>query len=334
MEEKVMHKTFMILLVFFAQNILAQTFYNPPLAHTYSIVALDSVTGEIGAAVQSHWFSVGSNVIWAEAGVGAVATQSFINVSFGPRGLQLLKEEKSPQEALKILIDGDEGRDFRQLAIIDAAGNTAAYTGKKCIPAAGNINKKYYSVQANLMLNDKVWPAMKKAFTNTEAPLAERLIAALEAAQDAGGDIRGRQSAAILVVKAKSTGKIWEDRLIDLRVEDNPQPVQELKRVLRMYRAYEHMNAGDLAVEKGDEQGALREYGAAETMFPENLEMKYWHAVSLVNMGDLDAALPLFHEVFEADPNWKTLTPRLAPIGLLKVTEQEMERIIMGTEED
>jgi uncharacterized Ntn-hydrolase superfamily protein len=325
-----MHKVIMILLILVSQEIIAQTFYDPPLAHTYSIVAVDSVTGEIGAAVQSHWFSVGSNVIWAEAGVGAVATQSFINVSFGPRGLQLLKEGKSPVEALKVLIDGDEGRDFRQLAIIDPSGNTAAYTGGKCIPDAGNINKKYYSVQANLMLNDKVWPAMEKAFTGTKAPLAERMIAALEAAQSAGGDIRGRQSAAILVVKAKSSGKIWEDRLIDLRVEDNPHPVKELKRVLRMFRAYEHMNAGDLAVEKGDEQGALREYGAAEEMFPENLEMKYWHAVSLVNMGDLEKSLPIFKEVFEADQNWKTLTPRLIPVGLLKANESEMTRIIDG----
>ncbi|KPJ95954.1 MAG: Zn-dependent protease [Gammaproteobacteria bacterium SG8_11] len=329
-----MWKIFVILLILFCQDIPAQTFYNPPLAHTYSIVAVDSVTGEIGAAVQSHWFSVGSNVIWAEAGVGAVATQSFINVSFGPRGLQLLKEGNSPEQALKILIDSDEGRDYRQLAIIDAAGNSVAYTGKKCIAEAGNINKKYYSVQANLMLNDKVWPAMKKAFLATKAPLAERLIAALEAAEGEGGDIRGRQSAAVLVVKAKSSGKLWEDRLIDLRVEDHPQPVQELKRVLRVFRAYEHMNAGDLAIEKGDEQGALREYGAAEEMFPENLEMKYWHAVSLANMGELDVALPLFREVFEADRNWKILTPRLVPSGLLKVTEQEMKRIIMGNVED
>jgi uncharacterized Ntn-hydrolase superfamily protein len=325
-----MQKFILVFLILVGQEIMAQTFYNPPLAHTYSIVAVDSVTGEIGAAVQSHWFSVGSNVIWAEAGVGAVATQSFINVSFGPRGLSLLKDGKSPDEALKILIDGDEGRDFRQLAIINASGNTAAHTGGKCIPDAGNINRKYFSVQANLMLNDKVWPAMEKAFTGTKAPLAERMIAALEAAQNAGGDIRGRQSAAILVVKAKSTSKIWEDRVIDLRVEDNPHPVQELKRVLRMFRAYEHMNAGDLAIEKGDEHGALREYGAAEEMFPDNLEMKYWHAVSLVNMGDLEEALPIFKEVFEADPNWKTLTPRLVPVGLLKVEESELMRIIDG----
>jgi len=320
---------FLLIFVFLLiQVLVAQTFNHSPLAHTYSIVAVDSVTGQIGAAVQSHWFSVGSDVIWAEAGVGAVATQSFINVSFGPRGLQLLKDGKSPEQAIQTLIDADEGRDYRQLAIIDAAGNSAAYTGAKCVPEAGHVHDKYFSAQANLMLNNTVWPAMQKAFLTTKAPLAERLIAALEAAQAEGGDIRGRQSAAILVVSGEPTGKIWEDRLIDLRVEDHPQPVQELKRLLKVFRAYEHMNAGDLAVEKGDEQGALREYGAAEKMFPQNLEMKYWHAVSLVNMGELDMALPLFKEIFEADRNWKTLTPRLVPIGLLNAAEEDLQEVL------
>lgn len=298
------------------------------LAHTYSIVAVDSVTGEIGAAVQSHWFSVGSLVIWAEAGVGAVATQSFVNASFGPRGLTLMKDGKSPREALDILLRDDEGRDFRQVALIDAAGNSAAYTGRKCIPEAGHLNGKYYSVQANLMLKNTVWPAMQKAFREAKAPLAERLVAALEAAQAQGGDIRGRQSAALVVVRGKSTGKIWEDRLIDLRVEDNPHPVRELKRLLKVHRAYQHMNAGDLAMEKGDKETALREYATAEQMQPQNLEMKYWHAVALVNIGKLDDALPLFAVVFKADPNWKILTPRLVPGGFLKATPGQLQKIL------
>jgi uncharacterized Ntn-hydrolase superfamily protein len=286
------------------------------------------VTGEIGAAVQSHWFSVGSIVIWAEAGVGAVATQSFVNPSFGPRGLALLKEGKSPQQALDMLIASDEGRAFRQVALINAKGNTAAYTGATCIPEAGHINGKYYSVQANLMLKNSVWPAMEKAFKESKGPLAERLVAALEAAQAEGGDIRGKQSAALLVVKGASSGKVWEDRLIDLRVEDHPEPVKEIKRLLRVYRAYDHMNAGDLAVEKGDETGALQEYGAAQEMFPENLEMKYWTAVSLANMKKLDEAIPLFREVFKEDSNWKILTPRLVPIGLLEVSAEDLKRIL------
>lgn len=318
----------LIVIIGLWQLAAGQAVYQDPLAHTYSIVAVDSLTGEIGAAVQSHWFSVGSIVIWAEAGVGAVATQSFVNVSFGPRGLELLKSGKSPREALQILLSDDEGREFRQVALIDAQGNTAAHTGATCIPAAGHINQKYYSVQANLMLKETVWPAMEKAFRTTPGPLAERLVAALEAAEAEGGDIRGKQSAALLVVRGRSTGKAWEDRLIDLRVEDHPEATQEIRRLLRVHRAYEHMNAGDLAVEKNDETGALREYRAAMEMFPDNLEMKYWTAVSLVNMKRLEEALPLFHTVFQKDANWKTLTPRLVPIGLLKVSEDTLKRIM------
>ncbi len=306
----------------------SQSVYLSPLAHTYSIVAVDSATGEIGAAVQSHWFSVGTSVIWAEAGVGAVATQSFVNVSFGPRGLGLMKSGKTPREALDELLASDEGREFRQVALIDAKGNSVSFTGKKCIQEAGDLHGKNYSVQANLMLKNSVWPAMEKAFKTTKAPLAERLVAALEAAQAQGGDIRGRQSAALLVVRAQSTGKIWEDRLVDLRVEDNPRPVQELKRLLKVHRAYDHMNAGDLAVEKGDEEAALREYSAAEKMEPGNLEMKYWHAVSLANMGRIEQALPMFRQIFEQDENWKILTPRLVAPGLLKVNQEQLKKIV------
>ncbi len=316
------------IIVFSYAECFAQKAYSTPLAHTFSIVARDPGTGEMGVAVQSHWFSVGSLVSWAEAGVGAIATQSFINASFGPRGLELLKQGKTAQEALKILIDSDEGREVRQLAIIDANGNIAAYTGKKCIPAAGHHIGDNFSVQANLMLNDSVWPAMTKAFEESEGPLAERMIAALEAAQNAGGDIRGKQSAAILVVRGKSTGKVWEDRLIDLRVEDHPEPVKEIKRVLKVFRAYEYMNAGDLAIEKNNVQGALKAYGTAEEMFPDNLEMKYWHAVSLANVGMVDDALPLFKKIFSKDKNWHILTKRLPGVGLLKVSEKDMNRIL------
>lgn len=302
--------------------------FNNPLVHTYSIVARDEATGELGVAVQSHWFSVGSIVSWAEAGVGAIATQSFVNVSFGPEGLKLLKQGKTAQEVLNELILKDEGRDFRQLAIIDANGNVAAYTGKSCIEYAGHHTGKNYSVQANMMLNDKVIPAMSEAFEKTKGPLAERLVAALKAAQLVGGDIRGQQSASLLVVKGKSSGKIWEDRLIDLRVEDHPSPVEEIERLLRLYRAYEHMNKGDLAIEKGDEKKALEEYGAACKMFPENLEMKYWYAVSLVNINKLEDAKPLFREVFKKDKNWVELTRRIVKNGLLKVDNEKLNEII------
>lgn len=307
----------------------SQSFFNKkPLAHTYSIVARDSDTGEMGVAVQSHWFSVGSIVSWGEAGVGVVATQSFVNPSFGPRGIEMMKEGMTAEEVVDKLIELDDGRDVRQLAILDVNGNVKAYTGKNCIPGAGHFVGENYSVQANLMLNETVWSAMSEAFENTTGPLAERMVAALEAAENAGGDIRGKQSACILVVKGKSTGKVWEDRLIDLRVEDHPEPVKEIKRLLKVHRAYEHMNKGDLAVEHGDMELAMKEYSAAEEMFPENEEMKYWHAVTLVNNGDLENALPLFEDVFSKNEDWKTLTPRLIPIGLLKVNEEQLKLIL------
>jgi uncharacterized Ntn-hydrolase superfamily protein len=296
--------------------------------HTFSIVARDPATGEMGVAVQSHWFSVGSNVTWAEAGVGAVATQSFIDPSYGRNGLDLMRGGASAGEALKSLLAKDEGRDVRQVAMIDAHGNVAAHTGAKCIEAAGNHTGKDYSVQANLMSNAKVWPAMARAFESTKGDLAERMLAALDAAQAVGGDIRGRQSAAIVIVKGESTGKPWADRIFDLRVDDSPEPLKELRRLVLLQRAYNHMNAGDAAVEHKDNEGALREYSAAEQLVPDSIEMVYWHAVALVNMNRTDEALPLFRRIFAADPNWRTLTPRLVKSGILPDDKKLIDRIV------
>ncbi|MCX7797592.1 MAG: DUF1028 domain-containing protein [Melioribacter sp.] len=318
-----------LIIIFFFSNNYSQGFYsNNPLTHTYSIVAYDSTTGEIGVAVQSHWFSVGTVVCWGEAGVGVIATQSFVNVSFGPRGLELLKKGLTPQQVVEELLASDEGRDYRQLAVLDAKGNAFAFTGKNCIQPAGHITERGFSVQANLMSNDKVWPAMAEAFKNSKGPLAERMLEALEAAENAGGDIRGKQSAALLVFSGKPTGKIWEDKLVDLRVDDNPEPLKELRRLLRVHRAYEHMNKGDLAVEKNDMETAMKEYSAAMEMFPDNLEMKFWTAVTLANNGRLKEALPMFKEVFSKEKNWKILTPRLIPSGLLKVKKEEFDEIM------
>ncbi len=299
-----------------------------PFAHTYSIVAFDEKTGDMGVAVQSHWFSVGTIVSWGEAGVGVVATQSFVNASFGPRGLEMLKKGMSPQEVVDELIRTDEGREFRQLAVLDSKGRAASFTGKLCIQPAGNIVGKNFSVQANLMSNDKVWHAMAESFKNSKGPLAERMLEALEAAEKAGGDIRGKQSASMLVFRGKSTGKVWEDKLVDLRVDDHPAPLDELKRLLAVHRAYEHMNNGDLAIEKNDMDTAMKEYSAAMKMFPDNLEMKYWTAVALANKGNMNEALPLFREIFKKNKNWKELTPRLLPNGLLKVTPEQVKEIL------
>ncbi|MBV8858276.1 MAG: DUF1028 domain-containing protein [Acidobacteria bacterium] len=296
--------------------------------HTFSIVARDPATGEMGVAVQSHWFSVGSNVAWAEAGVGAVATQSFVDPAYGRDGLALMRGGASAGEALQTLLAKDEGRDVRQVAMIDARGRVAAHTGAKCIEAAGDHTGASYSVQANLMSNANVWPAMARAFESAKGDLAERMLAALDAAQAAGGDIRGRQSAAIVIVKAESTGKPWADRIFDLRVDDSPEPLKELRRLVRLQRAYNHMNAGDAAVERKDNEGALREYGAAERLVPDNVEMVYWHAVALANMNRVEEALPLFQRVFAADPNWRTLTPRLVKSGILPDDKRLLDRIV------
>lgn len=296
--------------------------------HTFSIVARDPATGELGVAVQSHWFSVGSIVAWAETGVGAVATQSFVDPSYGKNGLDLMRGGKSAPDTLKELLAKDEGREVRQVAMIDAQGRVDAWTGKNDIQAAGHIVGNNFSVQANLMLNEKIWPAMARAFENTRGDLAERMLAALDAAQAAGGDIRGRQSAALIVVTGKPTGQAWKDRTFDLRVDDSPEPLQELRRLVRLQRAYNHMNAGDLAVEKKDNEGALREYGAAERLVPDNAEMIYWHAVALVNMGRVEESLPLFRKVFAMDRNWITLTPRLPKSGLLPDDPKLIDRIV------
>jgi uncharacterized Ntn-hydrolase superfamily protein len=296
--------------------------------HTFSIVARDAKTGELGVAVQSHWFSVGSVVPWAEAGVGAVATQSFVDPSYGPMGLALIKAGRSAPEALAGLLAADDGRDVRQVAMIDAEGRVAAHTGSKDIQAAGHRVGKDYSVQANLMRSDAVWPAMAKAFEQSAGDLADRMLAALDAGQAAGGDIRGRQSAALVVVAGKPTGRPWADRVFDLRVDDAPEPLVELRRLVKLQRAYNHMNDGDLAVEKKDNERALRSYGAAEALVPDNAEMVYWHAVALVNMGRVDEALPLFRRVFAMDPSWATLTPRLPKSGLLPDDPKVIERIV------
>jgi uncharacterized Ntn-hydrolase superfamily protein len=299
-----------------------------PLVHTFSIVARDTLSGQMGVAVQSHWFSVGPVVPWAEAGVGAVATQSFVDVSYGPLGLDMMRAGRSAKQSLRALLTADPHPEVRQVAMIDASGGVAAHTGASCIAEAGHIIGKDYSVQANLMASDQVWPAMAEAFESTEGDLADRMLAALEAGQAAGGDIRGRQSAAILVVRQKPTGRVWEDRVIDLRVEDAPHPIEELKRLVTLHRAYEHEGKGDEYVAQGDLDAALREYTAAAALAPDNMELVFWEAVSLINVGREIEAMPLFKKVFAADKNWAVLTPRLVQSGLLNVDDKTLKTIL------
>ncbi len=295
---------------------------------TYSIVARDPATGDLGVAVQSHWFSVGSVVTWAEPGVGAVATQSFVEVSYGPLGLELMQAGKTAEQALAALLAADPHPEVRQVAMVDRHGGVAVHTGASCIAAAGHQTGEQYSVQANLMERDTVWPAMARAYEAAEGDLAERLLAALEAAQAEGGDIRGRQSAAILVVPAAGEGRPWRETTVDLRVEDHPRPLEELRRLLQIHRAYQRMNRGDERMAAEDVDGALEEYAAAAALYPENQEIRYWQAVTLVGSGELEAALPIFAAVFAAEPRWRTLTPRLVAAGLLPDDPPALERIL------
>lgn len=311
-------------------HVNAQVFQQrEPLSHTFSIVARDSITGELGVAVQSHWFSVGTAVSWAEAGIGAVATQSFTNKSFGIRGLDLLRSGLNAQEALDKLLEDDPGREVRQVAIIDTNGRVATHTGKNCIQFACHQQGVQYSIQANMMLTDKVCQAMRTAFeASSGKSLADRLLLALEAAQKAGGDIRGKQSAALLVVPGRSEGKPWDERTVDLRVDDHATPLVELRRLYNVHLAYLHMNNGDLAVEKNDMVLAMKEYNAAMKLIPGNLEMQYWTAITLANNKEVDKAIPMLKKIFASDKNWKTLTGRLPAVHLLTVSEADLKRIM------
>ncbi len=279
--------------------------------HTFSIVARDPATGIMGVAVQSHWFSVGSDVCWAEAGVGAVATQAFADPSYGPMGLNLMRGGKSAHEALEKLIAEDAKEAMRQVAMVDAVGRVAVHTGKRCTEYAGHRTGNGYSVQANLMLNNKVPNAMARAFEKAKGQLADRMMTALEAAQEVGGDIRGKQSAAMLVVKAQGSAKPWADRIVDLRVDDHPEPLKELRRLLNVARSYEHANAGDTAMEENNFRKAIKEYRQAMKLAGDNVEIAFWSALTLATKGRVTEALPIFRRVFSADRNWVEVLKRL-----------------------
>jgi uncharacterized Ntn-hydrolase superfamily protein len=299
-------------------------------AHTYSIVAVDSATGEIGVAVQSHWFSVGSSVAWAEPGVGAVATQSFIDPAYGPRGLVLMRTGIPAPAALAALLRADPDSQVRQLAMIDASGRVAAHTGSRAIPAAGQHVGRGYSVQANLMRSDRVWPAMARAFEATSGDLAKRLLAVLDAAQAEGGDIRGQQSAALIVVSGERSDRPWE-RVFDLRVEDHPDPLGELRRLVTVARAYRAATEGDNFMTVGLVDSALAAYGRAAELLPDsatNGELIYWVAVTLADLGRVEEAIPLFRRAFRQDRSWAELLPRLPAAGLLHADSATVARIV------
>ena len=289
---------------------------------TYSIVARDPVSGEMGVAVQSHWFSVGSVVPWGEPGVGVVATQAFADPGYGPRGLELMRKGKSAPDALSALVAADRESDSRQVAMLDASGRAAVHTGRKCIREAGHRLGPQVSAQANMMRRDTVWNAMARAFDSADGPLAECLLAALDAAEAEGGDIRGRQSAALLVVGPRRGGESWTQRL-ELRVEDSRDPLGELRRVLGLKRAYDRMERGDELAVARDNEGALAEYSAAHEAVRDNPEPGFWHAMMLAHAGRLDEARRMLDEVARERPGWRELVERLPAAGLLEASLAE-----------
>jgi len=286
-------------------------------AATFSIVARDPETGDLGVAVQSHYFSVGPIVPWAEPGVGAVATQSLVEVSYGPRGLEMMRSGRSATQTLESLLQEDQYREVRQVAMIDSHGDVAVHTGTKCIPNAGDHAGAQYSVQANLMSNERIWPAMAKAYEASTGDLAERLLAALEAGQKAGGDIRGQQSAAIIIVKGKRSNKPWADRVMDLRVEDSKAPIVELRRLVGMWRAYRKCDEGDAFVTEGKVEDAMKAYAEAARLAPGNNELLFWQAATLWKLNRRTEATPIFRKVFARERRWVDLVPRLVPAELL-----------------
>lgn len=297
---------------------------------TYSIVARDPGTGELGFAVQSHWFAAGSVVGFPEPGVGVVASQAWAEPAYGPKGLDLLRTGRAPQEALAELVAADEGRVHRQVAILDREGRVAVHTGASCIPEAGHRVGEGFSVHANMMLRDTVWDAMHSAFATATGGLAERLMVALEAAEAEEGDIRGRQAAGLVVVRPEPSERPWTDRLVDLRVDDHPEPLVELRRLLQLHRAYARLERAEELELEGDLNAALEERLAAHQLQPESAEVAFWTALSLAGAGRIDEARATIRVAFAARPGWEELLRRLEREGLVGLSHEAVSRLLPG----
>lgn len=277
---------------------------------TYSIVARDPQTGELGVAVQSHWFGVGPIVAWARPGVGAVATQSIAEPAFGPRILDLIAAGSAPGAALAAVLGADPQAAYRQVAVVDASGTVAAHTGGGCIAFAGDEHGDGFSVQANMMASPEVWPAMARAFTESSGSLARRLATTLDAAEAAGGDARGRQSCALLIVPAE--GERWQT-VVDLRVDDGPEPLVELHRLLDLHDAYALANEGDGLTGEGRHAEASDRYTRAAAIVPDNHELLFWAGLAAAQGGDLETGLVRVRRAIELQPGWAALLDRLEP---------------------
>lgn len=286
------------------------------LAATYSIVARDQSTGDLGVAVQSSYFSVGTDVTWAEPGVGAVATQAIVEIAYGPEGLVGLATGASPERVLAEQLAGDPGAALRQVGMVDVHGRVAAHTGAACVPASGHRLGRGYAVQGNMLASDAVWQSMGPAFERAQGDLAERLMLALEAAEAAGGDVRGQQSAALLVVSGTAPERRWEGRLFDLHVEDHPEPTAELRRLLTVRRAYSLFDEARRVVAAGDLEHALELVARARALHPSEVQFPFWTGIALANARRTEEARPWLEEAFAEGDAWRELARRLLQVGL------------------
>ena len=277
---------------------------------TYSVVAFDPATREHGVAVQSHWFSVGSLCPWARPGVGAVATQSVVQPAFGPNALDAMAAGSNAAEALEAVLAADELAAMRQVGIADRRGGMAVHTGDGCIAEAGHVVGEHWACQANMMATATVPAAMAAAMAATSGHLADRLVAALEAAEGEGGDVRGRQSAALLVVPA--AGEPWQTN-VDLRVDDHDDPIGELRRLLALQRAYAVAGQGDELMAAGRDVEAAEMYVRAAELAPGSDELGFWAGLAIAHGGDLAAGVAAVRRAAAIHPGWLTLLDRLSP---------------------
>jgi uncharacterized Ntn-hydrolase superfamily protein len=279
---------------------------------TYSLIARDEATGELGAAVQSRAFRTGAVCIWARAGVGAIATQSFTDERYGARGLEMLAGGFSPDDALRELLAADDRREFRQVAFLSAAGRTAAHTGDLCIPAAGDTAVEGASAQGNMLASADVWPAVLDAFRSSREALAHRLLDALDAGEAAGGDFRGRQAGGVLVVSGeRSDDETWAGRIVDVRVDDSEDPLRELRRLVRLSDAHRRLGRPEPGSAVEAEMDAARSGGLRED------EVVVAGAAAAAAAGDLARAVALLRSLTEADPRWLDTVDRYERLGLV-----------------
>lgn len=321
-----MKKFFLPIILFASFGVIAQK--PAELIHTYSIVARDSVTGHLGVAVQSHWFAVGAACPYLEAGVGAVATQSFVNATYGPKGLSMLQSGSSVENVVESLTSTDELKNYRQLGIIDNKGNVAGFTGESCIDEFCQIQGPNYIVQANMMDKKGVCKAMKLAFETTSGSLETRMLEALNAAQNAGGDIRGKQSAAMKIVTATATGDPLKDVYVDLRVDDHRHPLKELNRLLTISKAYRLMNESDEALANNNSERALQLLDEAVAIQPRNVEIQFWKGVAHLNNNNAELAWATFAPIFNRNQNWSTLLTRIKKVGLITANQETWNEIV------